>query len=338
MRFLRFIGAALLLIGLAPLLLAALLIALPLVAMNAGGRAYQRTVGGSLWHWFRSRMGWGLSVARLAQRLDLPVDELREFVPDYRSAFIPKRSGGTRRLRIPDRRTLDLQRRLLRRIFGRLKAHPAATGFERSRSIVDNARPHVRQAVVIKLDVEDFFTNTTADRLRRYFQRIGWNAEAAELLTRLTTDENGLPQGAPTSPRLSNLVNYILDVRLTRLARRWKGQYTRYADDITFSFPKDYPRHVRGVIQKAGRILKGLGYRLNHGKVRILRAHQRQTVTGLVVNDRVRISRRQRRLLRAVEHHLRTGRDATLNASQLEGWQAFIRMVDGVGESPLPGE
>jgi retron-type reverse transcriptase len=154
----------------------------------------------------------------------------------------------------------------------------------------------------------------------------------------LTTDENGLPQGAPTSPRLSNLVNYILDVRLTRLARRWKGQYTRYADDITFSFPKDYPRHVRGVIQKTRRILKGLGYTLNHSKIRILRAHQRQTVTGLVVNDRVRISRRQRRLLRAVEHHLRTGRDATLTASQLEGWQAFIRMVDDADESPLPSE
>ncbi len=287
---------------------------------------------GTMRGWLRMKLGGRYTIDEIARRLDLPVDELKNFEPSYRVAVIPKRSGGTRQLLIPDDATKRLQRRLLQRVLRKLRAHPAAVGFECGKSIVDNALPHVGRSVVIKCDIQDFFDTTTSDRLEVYFRRIGWKPDAASLLVKLTTHAGGLPQGAPTSPRLSNLVNYLLDVRLSNFAELRKGHYTRYADDITFSFPKDYPRRVRGVVQKVRRVLKRHGYQLNHKKTRILRRHQRQCVTGLVVNDKVQIPRKQRRRLRAIQHHLENGRPATMTPAELNGWQSFSDMIQRQSE------
>jgi len=276
----------------------------------------------------RARLGFGRSVAELARRLGRDERDLRRFQPGYSTTAVPKRRGGYRTLHVPDGETKALQRAILHRVLARLAVHPAVTGFERGRSIVDNARPHVGQAVVVSLDVVDFFPATTAPRIDAYFRRIGWNAEAAALLTRLTTHDGGLPQGAPTSPRLSNLVNRHLDERIARRVARFRGAYTRYADDVTFSFPRDRPRRIRGLVQFVRRQFARVGYRLHGRKTRIRRRHQRQQVTGLVVNDKVALPRRTRRWLRAVEHHRRTGRNATLNEQQLAGWQAFRRMIE----------
>jgi RNA-directed DNA polymerase len=277
----------------------------------------------------RARMGWGRGVAELAERIGYRADELERLEPRYREVVVPKRrGGGMRRLHVPDDATKTLQRTILRKLLAPLRAHPAATGFERGRFIVDNALPHVRRAVVIKMDVVDFFPSTGADRIDAYFRRIGWNAKAAALLTRLVTYDGGLPQGAPTSPRLSNLVNYGLDVRLAQMAERRSARYTRYADDITFSHEHDGSIRPRGTIDMARWLLRAHGYTA-HGRAKtsIRRAHQRQSVTGLIVNDGVRLPRELRRKLRAIRHHVATGRPATLTEEQLRGWAAFEAMV-----------
>ena len=299
-----------------------------------GRQKYFWITGGRPREWLRARRGRGLTIQELSQRLGIPATELRSFQPKYGESFIPKRSGNSmRRLLIPDDKTRHLQRLLLYRVLDRLNVHPAACGFQSKRSIVDNARPHAGQAVVVRLDIVDFFPATQSSRLDAYFRRIGWNAEAAALLVKLTTHEGGLPQGAPTSPRLSNLVNYRLDVLMTKAAARRRGVYTRYADDLTFSFPKDYPKRMRAIVQKARRILKLYGYRLHADrKLRILRRHQRQQVTGLVVNDRVQLPRRTRRWLRAVRHHAATGRPCSLTAAQLAGWDALEHMIEQQSE------
>jgi retron-type reverse transcriptase len=222
-----------------------------------------------------------------------------------------------------------MQRHILRRLLARLRAHPAATGFERGKSIVTNAAPHVGQQVVIKMDIVDFFPSIRSRRIDAYFRRVGWSAQAAALLTRLCTHEDGLPQGAPTSPRLSNLTHFRFDAWVADHVRRRKGVYTRYADDITISFPKDYPRRVRGTIQFVRRVAKQFGLRIHtRGKLRILRRHQQQRVTGLVVNAKVQLPRSQRRLLRAAEHRLRTGRPASLSPDQLKGWRSLQQMIE----------
>lgn len=275
-------------------------------------------------------LGLGKGVGELARRLGLPRAELEAFRCSYREAFIPKRSAGRRRLLIPDDATRALQRRILHRLLRRLRSHPAAHAYERGRSVATNAAPHAGRAVVLKLDLVDFFPRTSSARVEHYFRRIGWSRRAARLLARLTTHEGGLPQGAPTSPRLSNLVNGQLDRLVDRYVRKHRGTYTRYADDITVSFPEDWPRYVRGTLQIVRRVAATQGYRV-HGrpKLGIWRRHQRQLVTGIVVNDRPDLPRETRRWLRAVEHRLRTTGRATLAPAQLAGWKAYRAMVRG---------
>jgi RNA-directed DNA polymerase len=183
---------------------------------------------------------------------------------------------------------------------------------------------------VLCLDIKNFFESTSAKRIHTFFRDLGWSKEAADLLQQLCTKDGGLPQGAPTSPRLSNLVNMRLDARLARLAARGAipfrnprtgsrapptvphtqmAVYTRYADDLTFSFPSADPSGISYVLWFAKRIISAEGYQLHRRKkLRIRRRHQQQRVTGLVVNERVQLPRDLRRRLRAMEHHLRTGR------------------------------
>jgi len=282
-----------------------------------------------LWKWL-----FGLGLDELARRLGVSVEELKAIRPNYQRFEIPKRSGGSRTILAPDPDLKRLQRRILRRLLDRLRVHPAATGFERGCSIAHNARRHVGQAVVVKLDIQDFFPSTTTKRINRFFRRLGWGRRARQRLVRLCTFEGGLPQGAPTSPRLSNLVNHRLDARLDGLARSFGAVYTRYADDLTFSFAEEpRPNTVSFLIVRVDRILREHGYRPHRRKkCHVRRRHQSQRVTGLVVNERVALPREVRRRLRAIEHHHRTNRPATLSPEQLAGWRAFETMIVRQGE------
>ena len=291
-------------------------------------RAYRRATNRNLGHWLRVRRGKGLGIPELARRLGMTVEELDVVDVTYHTRWIKKRGGGSRRLDVPGPELKRVQKRILRLLIAKLNTHAAVTGFEPGRSIVDNAAPHVGQAVVINIDVRDFFTETHAGRVQAYFQRVGWDREAAVLLTRLTTHDGGLPQGAPTSPRLSNLINYRLDARIDRFVRDRHGTYTRYADDITISFSRDYPKKVRGTVQTVRRQLIAHGYQMHGDKLRIRRQHQQQKVTGLVVNERVNLPRQVRRKLRAVEHHHKTNRPATMTREQLAGWRALQQMIE----------
>lgn len=273
-----------------------------------------------------------LTVEELARRLGVPEQQLRDTPIKYHTFMIPKRSGGTRTIAAPDAPLKAMQRLILRKLLARLKSHPSATGFEKGYSIVSNALPHVGQDVVIRLDLKDFFNSTLATRIEKYFRSIGWNNEAAALLTNLCTDDGSLPQGAPTSPRLSNLVNFKLDARLSALAQSLGLAYSRYADDITFSGPArrdNKTGRANSIIHFVKQILHEEGRYVLHTdrKLRIARRHDRQLVTGLVVNEKVNLKRDVRRRLRAVEHHLRTGKPATMTQRQLDGWKSLQSMI-----------
>ncbi|RJP33165.1 MAG: RNA-directed DNA polymerase [Phycisphaerales bacterium] len=279
--------------------------------------------------WTRLIHGKGRSAEELAAWLGTDVHELLAFEQSYTTFTIPKRGGGQRRIQSPDRALKIMQKRILRRVLSGLTVHPAAIGFERGRSIVTNARVHAGRRIVVRMDVEEFFASTTAERVRRYFRRIGWNRPAARLLTKVCTFEDALPAGAPTSPRLSNLVNFRLDARLAGAAARAGAVYTRYADDLTFSFAEDDAPRCRELMRLAGLIAEDYGYRLHRRKkLHVRRAHQRQYVTGLVVNRRPNLPRETRRRLRAIEHRLATGRDATLTEHQMAGWRALQHMIE----------
>ena len=321
----------------------------------------------------------GRKPADLARWLEVPEQDLRLWLRgrpvgaeyDYHVFTIPKRRGGTRQIHAPGDLLKDLQRRIYRRLLSKLPVHPAATGFVRGRSIVDNARPHAGQGVVINLDLQDFFASIKAERVHKAFRALGWSRESADILTNICTHEGSLPQGAPTSPALSNLVCRRLDTRLAALANRVqarlvgtrnprtgellagqregkKGQasYTRYADDLTFSFPgfgrnkrrRKKPQGAkarqrplwpsRGLLRTIRQILEEEGFRIQKKKrVRIQRSHQRQTVTGLVVNRAVSLPRGIRRRVRAMEHREKLGKLDSQAHAQLRGWRALSAMI-----------
>ncbi|MCH2371807.1 MAG: reverse transcriptase family protein [Pirellulales bacterium] len=256
-----------------------------------------------------------------------------DWEPRYEVARIPKRSGGFRELQIPDPQTKKIQHALYHKLFANYETHPSVCGFVKGRSILDNARPHVGHEVVIKLDIKEFFPNTYRIRVNRYFSETGWDPAGADLLTKLVCYGMGLPQGAPTSPVISNIVNKAMDVRLLALAEKFNANYTRYADDITFSL-RTYDRNVvHRLLQHTGVILRDYKYTLNGMKQRIIRYHRRQQVTGLVVNDKVSLPRSRRRWLRAVQHRLKTGQDTTVSFSEYQGWISLVKMVSP--DSPL---
>ena len=149
--------------------------------------------------------GKGHGVGELARRLGMSEEELRAVEPAYRKFSIAKRGGGWRKILAPDDQLKIIQRRILRRLLGRLKCHPAATGFERGQSIVTNARSHVGKAVVVRLDLKDFFTSTRAKRVHAYFRRIGWNRDASRLYV---------------SNRLAGTIT-IIDVASRQVAATW---------------------------------------------------------------------------------------------------------------------
>ncbi|HQR07685.1 MAG TPA: reverse transcriptase family protein [Gemmatales bacterium] len=247
---------------------------------------------------------------------------------------VTKKDGSIRHLHSPHPKVRAVQRLLLRKVFAQLRVHPAVKGFRCSESVVTHARLHANKAVVIRIDIKDFFDQTRRCRVYDFFRFIGWDHQAAELMTTLCTWKDSLPQGAPTSPILSNLVNYRMDARLAGLAARSKAVYSRYADDIIFSFDEDNRRFIRGVIRRVVRILNEFGYQMNRGKLRVMRQHNRQLITGLVVNEKVQLPRKTRRLLRAIEHHLKTGKPSTLTYEQLAGWKAYQHMIQQQSNRP----
>jgi RNA-directed DNA polymerase len=270
----------------------------------------------------------------------------------YHHFTIPRRSGGVRSISAPKQQLALMQRAILREILGKIPVHPAATAFVPGSSIVEHARRHAGQAVVVRLDIADFFPSITYRRVKGMFQSLGYSDGAATILGLLTTDrprgENVkggvrvaaftgpafLPQGASTSPAISNLICRRLDARLNGLARAHGFTYSRYADDLTFSHSGGDAELGR-LMSSVPVILREEGFRLNDAKTRVMRGGQRQIVTGLTVNDGVAIPRADLRRFRAFLHACeRDGLDTvsrTLGKDALEyarGYTAFISMVE----------
>lgn len=263
----------------------------------------------------------------------------------YRHRLVPKRSGGLRLLEAPRPRLAQAQRRLLDLALAAIPVHEAAHGFVRGRGVASHVAKHAGQAVVVRFDLRDFFTQVNATRVRALWRALGHSRAVADLLTRLTTtrtpaavrerlleamphpeDTAGtgeaaraiaqrrardqalarahLPQGAPTSPAIANLCAFGLDLRLAALARRFGARYSRYADDLVFSGPQDLRRQWPGLRAWIAAIVQAEGFALRADKTRLMPAHQRQLVTGVVLNTRPNLPRAQFDLLKARLHRL----------------------------------
>jgi RNA-directed DNA polymerase len=220
----------------------------------------------------------------------------------YRSFSLPKASGGFRKISEPLPSLKEIQRWVLDNILYQCQPSAFAKAFIRGSSIRRNALFHRAQDKLLSLDVQDFFPSIGSPRVYGIFRRMGYCKEVAGMLARLCTLEDALPQGAPTSPALSNLIVLRLDRRLGGYAKKDGLRYTRYADDITFSGDN---LDVGEAIRFARKVLRDEGLVLNEHKTRLMRPHQRQEVTGIVVNTKkMQVPRETRRALRQTIYYI----------------------------------
>lgn len=204
----------------------------------------------------------------------------------YRVFHIPKKAGGYRTIEAPSDELKRIQWWIKENILDKFSPSQYAKGFKKGVSIVENATPHVGKELVINIDLKDFFPSIKYCEVFKVFRYIGYTNGVSNLLTKLCTNsKNVLPQGSPASPVLSNLVSLRLDKRLGNLAHSIGANYTRYADDITFSGEK-YINQFSGLIRK---IIRDEGYEVNEDKFRIRYSYQRQEVTGLIVNSKISV-------------------------------------------------
>jgi hypothetical protein len=238
----------------------------------------------------------------------------------YHYRWLRKRSGGRRLIETPKPRLKAAQKRILADILRKIPPHADVHGFVPGKSIVTNAAPHVGQRVLIRFDLENFYGKVGFSRVTAIFRRIGYSREAALWLARLTTSSlpmntpfpetdayalapyirRHLPQGAPTSPALANLAAFSLDVRLAGFAKSFGANYTRYADDLTFSGPQSLLRALPTFLPLATKIIRSERFTVNVRKRRVIRSNQRQRVTGVVVNRKTNVSRKDYDRLKAI--------------------------------------
>lgn len=199
----------------------------------------------------------------------------------YNEAQIPKKSGGMRKLDIPVMDLRLIQKWILNKILYNIQVSKYANGFCKRKSIVTNAKIHLHNECVVNIDLKDFFPSISQKQIFRIFYYYGYTVELSYIFSKLCTYKGHLPQGAPTSPYLSNIVCLKLDKRLSGLAKKYKANYTRYADDITFSGRYG----VQNIVSVAEKIILDEGFKINENKTRIAYAYQKQKVTGINVNN-----------------------------------------------------
>lgn len=275
------------------------------------------------------------SKVSLANELEMSEFELSKYIfrADYlyKRFTIPKRTGGHRHISAPSRELKRIQKWISHNVLRPLPVHEACTGYRVGMCVVDNAKPHVGRDFVLNVDIEDFFPSITIDRVYEFFLSCGYNERFAGYLSRLCTHEELLPQGAPTSPDLANLICRLLDEKLSRFCQNRGWTYTRYCDDITIS---GNGQVTRCEIDAVCAIIGGEGFTVNEKKLRVARKTSQQRVTGLVVNERVNIPRRDRRRLRAMVHRKETtGVVSKSVLNKIQGHIAFANMVAGADGS-----
>lgn len=262
---------------------------------------------------------------------------------------IAKARGGRRTISAPRAPLRAIQRKIHTDILAHVPVHEAAHGFVAGRSTLTNATVHVGARLLLKTDVREFFPTIHYWRVRGLFFSLGYGEQVSAALAALCTrrvvvDPEGerrvvwpgqLPQGAPTSPAISNLVCRRLDARLTGLAGKLGARYTRYADDLSFSFHGDAAASID--IGRAfwwiDQVLQQEGFAEHAGKRQVLRPNHRQLVTGIVVNEHAAVPREDRRRFRAILNNCRkhgiasqaNGRDDF--ADYLRGYAAYVHMV-----------
>ena len=220
----------------------------------------------------------------------------------YHKAKLPKKSGGIRILSVPDEILKYIQRQISEVLLIHMPVSRYAKAYRFGSSTLRNAKHHVGKQVVLKLDILQFFDSIRYSTVKdKVFPEEIYAEPLRILLTMLCYHKDALPQGAPSSPAITNIILYEFDELIGQWCRERDITYTRYCDDMTFSGDFDPAEVIRFVRLE----LKKLGFLLNEQKTRIQRPGQQQSVTGIVVNEKISIPADYRRKLRQELYYCR---------------------------------
>lgn len=243
----------------------------------------------------------------------------------YRTYEIPKKSGGTRLIAQPSRELKAIQAWILRNILETIPSSKQSMGLERNQSILQNAKPHVGNSYLLNIDLENFFPSISSKRVFHLFNRAGFNNTISNILTRICTYKNGLPQGAPSSPKIANLICSKLDFRIQGYTGKNGINYTRYADDLTFSAPSYEKIHKLANLVKI--IVSDEEFFVNNKKTSFSGPRKQKKVTGLVLaDDYVGIGRKKYKNIRAKIYYTFLGIEKDIVS--INGHLSFIYSVD----------
>lgn len=306
----------------------------------------------------------------VAMAMGITVPELRFLsygrrtsgVSHYVRFAVAKKTGGERIISAPMPRLKRAQRWILDHVLAKPSITDVAHGFAPDRSIVTNAKPHVKTAIVVNLDLKDFFPTLTFRRIKGLFEGLGYGEEVATIFAMLTSEPDvdeveldgitsfvargprRLPQGSPASPAITNLVCRRMDRRLEGMAAKLGYTYTRYADDLTFSASAVESTNVGKLLRRVRWIVAQEGFAPHEKKTRIFRRGRRQEVTGVVVNDKPGVPRDVLKRFRALLFQLdRDGpegkrwgnRQGPAVLPSAIGFASYVAMVDPARGKPL---
>lgn len=246
---------------------------------------------------------------------------LDKIVFKYHRFRIKKRKGGYRSISSPEKDLKAIQRTIYHHILSPEKIHPAATGFRKGISIIRNAQQHVGKSEVLKTDIVNFFSYITQEDVVNAFIKIGYPENIANVLAELCCYNGRLPQGAPSSPALSNIVVFGMDRQLAELSNQQGLTYTRYADDLVFSGNHLNAEIVFPMIKK---IVNREGFAVNLKKTRYMNRGKRKIITGISISSekKLTIPKAKKREIRKNVHFVLT--------KGLAEHQKFIKSTDPV--------
>lgn len=251
----------------------------------------------------------------------------------YKSFDLNKKNGGIRHINAPTGELLRIQRKISKILQASIKENNISHGFNIGKSIYSNTNVHHNKRYVLNLDLEDFFDSVHFGRVRGFFIKnnsFKCTENIATILAQLTCYNGKLPQGAPSSPVLTNLICNIMDFHILKIAKKYKLNYTRYADDMTFSTNDKYflELYNQFIIDITTEVNKS-GFKINDRKTRLQYKDSRQEVTGIIVNKSLSVTNEYYKTTRAMAHslykngyYLLNGQEGTMN--QLDGRLMFI--------------
>ncbi len=287
----------------------------------------------------------------LAQVLKIPHKKLTYILYNkkvdncYSTFEIPKKNGGLRRIDAPNEELKDIQKKLYEVLVQAQEIFFAdkkikdniSHGFKKSKGIITNAEVHRRKKIVLNVDIENFFDSFHFGRVRGYFEKnkyFSLSREISTVLAQLTCYQGSLPHGAPTSPILTNLICNILDLRILKICRKFRLNYTRYADDLTFSTNDKYFKdNFELFYSELSQEIEAFGLKINERKTRLIYSDSRQEVTGITVNNKLNVKKIYIKKTRAMAESLYSKGEFYINdeigtLNQLEGRFSFINQLD----------